>query len=36
MKNTWKIYDLSTEGVSLVVNYRTTFAHVIRDQGLEA
>ncbi|KPK55355.1 MAG: hypothetical protein AMS22_04590 [Thiotrichales bacterium SG8_50] len=35
MKNTWKIYGLSIEGVSLVVNYRTTFAHVIRDQGLD-
>lgn len=32
---TWKIYDLSIEGVSLAINYRTSFAQQIRDHGID-
>lgn len=31
----WKVYDISIEGVSLVTNYRTSFASEIRQGGLE-
>jgi phospholipid transport system substrate-binding protein len=31
----WKIYDLSIEGVSLAVNYRTSFAQQIRAHGID-
>lgn len=31
----WKIYDLTIEGVSLAINYRTSFAQEIRDHGIE-
>ncbi len=30
----WLVYDVRVEGVSLVTNYRTTFAEEIRDKGL--
>jgi phospholipid transport system substrate-binding protein len=30
----WLVYDVRVEGVSLVTNYRTTFAEQIRDKGL--
>ena len=33
---TWKVYDVTVDGVSLVANYRTSFAAEIRDKGLEA
>ena len=31
----WKIYDVSIEGVSLAVNYRSSFGQEIRTQGLD-
>ncbi len=30
----WKIYDVSVDGISLVANYRTSFAKEIRRDGL--
>ena len=33
--NRWKIYDVAFEGVSLAVNYRTSFAQEIRSAGLD-
>ena len=30
----WKIYDITVDGVSLVVNYRSSFANEIRDGGI--
>lgn len=30
----WLVYDVRVEGVSLVTNYRTTFAEEIRSKGL--
>jgi phospholipid transport system substrate-binding protein len=36
MKNgVWKIYDLAVEGVSLIINYKQSFAEQIPRQGLE-
>jgi phospholipid transport system substrate-binding protein len=32
----WKIYDVTIEGVSLAVSYRTTFSEEIRRNGIEA
>ena len=32
----WKVYDVTVDGVSLVTNYRGTFATQIRDSGLDA
>ena len=32
----WKIIDVTVEGVSLVTNYRSTFASQIRTSGLDA
>ncbi|UCE88767.1 MAG: ABC transporter substrate-binding protein [Pseudomonadota bacterium] len=31
----WKVYDITVEGVSLVANFRTSFASEIRETGLE-
>ena len=31
----WKIYDISIDGVSLVINYRSTFAAEIRSNGVD-
>ena len=31
----WRIYDVSIDGVSLVVNYRANFAGQIRSEGIE-
>lgn len=31
----WKVYDVTIDGVSLVTNYRTTFANQIREDGLD-
>jgi phospholipid transport system substrate-binding protein len=31
----WKIFDVSVDGISLVANYRTSFAKEIRKNGLE-
>jgi len=33
---TWKVYDVVVEGVSLVTNYRTSFANEVRQGGLDA
>lgn len=33
--NGWKVYDISIDGVSLVINYRSTFASEIRSNGLD-
>ena len=32
----WKVYDVTVDGVSLVTNYRGTFASQIRNSGMEA
>lgn len=32
----WKIYDVTIEGVSLVVNYRSSFGQEIRTHGLDS
>jgi len=34
-KGEWKIYDFSVEGVSLVLNYRQSFAEQIKKDGLD-
>lgn len=31
----WKVYDISVDGVSLVTNYRTSFASEIRSGGID-
>jgi len=31
----WKVYDIKVAGVSLVTNYRGTFATIVRDSGIE-
>lgn len=31
----WKVYDVAIDGVSLVSNYRTTFATEVRQNGLD-
>lgn len=31
----WKVYDVKIEGISLVTNYRSTFANEIREQGMD-
>ncbi len=33
--NGWKVYDITIDGVSLVINYRSTFASEIRNNGLD-
>jgi phospholipid transport system substrate-binding protein len=33
--DTWKIYDLSIEGVSMAINYRASFAQEIRSHGID-
>lgn len=32
----WKVYDVSVDNVSLVINYRSTFDNQIRDEGMDA
>jgi len=32
----WKIYDISFEGISLALTYRSSFGAMIRDDGLDA
>lgn len=36
MGSGWKIYDVTVDGVSLVTNYRSTFADQIRNDGMDA
>jgi phospholipid transport system substrate-binding protein len=31
----WKIYDISVEGMSLVLTYRTEFDGIIKQEGIE-
>jgi phospholipid transport system substrate-binding protein len=31
----WKVYDITTDGVSLVTNYRSQFNRIIREHGFE-
>ena len=33
---TWKVYDVTVDGISLVTNYRGQFAAEIRRSGLDA
>jgi phospholipid transport system substrate-binding protein len=33
--DTWKIYDISVEGISLVLNYRSEFETIARDSGFD-
>lgn len=32
----WRVYDISVDGISLVANFRTSFASEIKAQGLDA
>jgi phospholipid transport system substrate-binding protein len=32
----WKVYDVLVDGVSLVTNYRSSFAAIIREQGMDS
>lgn len=32
----WKVYDMKIDGISLVTNYRSTFATEIRNDGMDA
>lgn len=34
-KETWKVYDVKIEGISLVTNYRSNFANQIRQGGMD-
>jgi phospholipid transport system substrate-binding protein len=31
----WKVYDVAIDGVSLVTNYRASFANTIRQSGID-
>ena len=33
--NRWKVYDLKIEGVSMVKNYRSQFADIMKKSGYE-
>lgn len=33
---TWKVFDVRISGVSLIANYRTTFAEDVRNKGIDA
>lgn len=35
-KGEWKVYDITVDGISLVANYRTSFASEIKDTSLDA
>ena len=32
---TWKVYDINVDGVSLVLTYRTEFAAVVKQEGID-
>jgi phospholipid transport system substrate-binding protein len=32
---TWKVYDVVTEGASMITNYRAQFAQVIRQESYD-
>ena len=31
----WKVYDVTVDGVSLVINYRSSFASEVRKSGID-
>ncbi|MBE0627148.1 MAG: ABC transporter substrate-binding protein [Burkholderiales bacterium] len=31
----WKVFDITVEGISLVTNYRDSFAQIVRDRGMD-
>jgi phospholipid transport system substrate-binding protein len=31
----WKIYDISVEGISLVLTYRSEFDQVVKQEGID-
>lgn len=33
--NEWKVYDVSIDGISLLLNYRTSFASELRQDGID-
>ncbi len=35
-KKGWKVYDITVDGISLIANYRTSFAAEIKQQGLDS
>ncbi|NOZ37768.1 MAG: ABC transporter substrate-binding protein [Gammaproteobacteria bacterium] len=35
-KKGWKVYDVTVDGISLITNYRTSFAAEVKQQGLDA
>ena len=35
-KEAWKVYDISVDGISLVTNFRTSFATEIKQTGLDS
>lgn len=34
-QETWKVYDVTIEGMSLITNYRSTFSRVMRTAGMD-
>lgn len=34
-KGAWKVYDVTVSGISLILNYRSSFAGQIREKGLD-
>jgi phospholipid transport system substrate-binding protein len=34
-QNEWKVYDVNVDGISLVTNYRSSFANEIRKDGMD-
>ena len=35
LENTWKVYDMTVAGISLVTNYRDQFAQEVRNGGID-
>ncbi|MCW9025218.1 MAG: ABC transporter substrate-binding protein, partial [Gammaproteobacteria bacterium] len=35
-RDSWKVYDIAVDGISLVSNYRTSFASEIKQDGIDA
>ncbi len=34
--SSWKVYDVTVDGISLVTNYRSTYANRIKNEGIDA
>jgi len=34
--STWKVYDVTIDGISLVTNYRNAYANKVKNEGLDA